>query len=48
MAKTVFACVGTVSKDEYLVIKGLKANEPMRLPVGQLKAAWKGPFEELI
>jgi phosphoribosylformylglycinamidine synthase subunit PurSL len=48
MADMVFACVGTITNDEYLVIKGLKAGETIRLPVAQLKAAWQGPFKELI
>jgi phosphoribosylformylglycinamidine synthase len=48
MAGTAFGCIGTVSKDDYLAIDGLKTNNPLRLPIGELKAAWKGPFEELV
>jgi phosphoribosylformylglycinamidine synthase len=40
--------VGVVSDGKDLVINGLKDNERIRLSIAQLKAAWKGTFEDLI
>ena len=42
------ACIGRVSGKQELVIKGLKGKEIIRLPVSELKAAWKRPFGGLI
>jgi len=40
--------IGTVSEAPELVIKGLGGEPLIDLPVTELKAAWKGPFGELV
>jgi phosphoribosylformylglycinamidine synthase II len=42
------ACVGTVSRETDLVINGLDGKPIIRVPVPELKAAWKRPFGGLI
>jgi phosphoribosylformylglycinamidine synthase len=42
------ACIGTVTKDPTLRIRGLKGNELLALSVEALKKAWKRPFGSLI
>ena len=42
------ACVGTVSSGTDLVINGLDGKAIIRVPVPELKAAWKRPFGGLI
>jgi phosphoribosylformylglycinamidine synthase II len=41
------ACVGTVSSRTDLVINGLAGHTVIRVPVSELKEAWKRPFGEL-
>ena len=42
------ACVGTVSSGTDLAINGLDGKPIIRVPVPDLKAAWKRPFGELV
>jgi phosphoribosylformylglycinamidine synthase II len=42
------ACIGTVTEDPTLRIKGIEGNELLALPVEKLKRAWKRPFGKLI
>jgi phosphoribosylformylglycinamidine synthase len=42
------SCVGVVSDGKDLIINGLEGNNAIRLPIAQLKAAWKGTFKDLI
>jgi phosphoribosylformylglycinamidine synthase len=41
------ACVGMVSRETDLVVKGLEGSPIIRVPVSELKAAWKKPFGDL-
>ncbi len=43
------ACIGKVTgeKDPF-VVKGLKGEDLIKMPIKELKAAWKGPFGDLI
>jgi len=43
-----FACVGTVTSENILSIKGLDGEILLDLPVSQLKSAWKERFGDLI
>ena len=42
------ACIGTVTEDPCLCVKGTEGNDLMALSVESLKQAWKRPFGELI
>jgi len=42
------ACIGTVTEDPVFKIKGIAGKTIVDLPVGDLKAAWKGPFGDLV
>jgi hypothetical protein len=42
------ACVGTVSGEADLEINGLEEKPVIRVPVSELKTAWKRPFGGLI
>ena len=42
------ACVGTVSREPDLEIKGLDGKPIIHVPVSELKAAWKRPFGGLL
>jgi len=42
------ACVGMVSRETDLVINGLDGKPIIRVPVSELKAAWKHPFGGLV
>ena len=46
--KLACACIGTVTNRTDLVIKGLDGTTLTNIPVQDLKAVWKKPFEELI
>jgi phosphoribosylformylglycinamidine synthase len=43
-----YACIGTVTEDPTLRIKGIEGKELLSLPVEKLKRAWKRPFGKLI
>ena len=43
-----FACIGTVTEDDRLIIKGLDNKLLVDFQVKDLKAAWKKPFGDLI
>jgi phosphoribosylformylglycinamidine synthase II len=43
-----YGCVGTISEGPELVINGLKGESLINVSVSELKAAWKGPFGELV
>ncbi|MCK4727354.1 MAG: phosphoribosylformylglycinamidine synthase, partial [Desulfobacterales bacterium] len=43
-----YGCVGTISEGPELVINGLKGESLINVSVFELKAAWKGPFGELV
>ena len=43
-----YACVGTVSSGTDLIINGLEDEPIIRVPVLELKAAWKRPFGGLV
>jgi phosphoribosylformylglycinamidine synthase len=42
------ACIGTVTEGTDLVIKGIDGKALTNIPVQDLKAVWKKPFEDLI
>ncbi len=44
---TVFACVGEITGDETLTIRGRGGEPLLSLPVADLKASWKGTFGDL-
>jgi len=44
----VFACVGAVTESQELIVRGIDGRGLTGLAVAKLKAAWKGPFGELI
>ncbi|OEU67135.1 MAG: phosphoribosylformylglycinamidine synthase [Desulfobacterales bacterium PC51MH44] len=43
-----FACIGTVSAESDFTIKGIGRRTIVKVPVHDLKSAWKQPFGELI
>ena len=43
-----FACVGQITKETDLVVKGLGGDTIVSVPVGDLKRAWQAPFGDLI
>jgi phosphoribosylformylglycinamidine synthase len=42
------ACIGRVSDGPDLVVRGLGGEDLIRIPVAELKDAWKGPFGGLV
>jgi phosphoribosylformylglycinamidine (FGAM) synthase-like enzyme len=42
------ACIGTVTDGSDLVINGMGQQPIVRVPVADLKTAWKKPFGDLI
>jgi len=42
------ACIGTVTHESDLVIKGINSRQLIKIPVQELKDAWKKPFGGLI
>ena len=42
------ACVGEVTGSEILAVTGVNGNALCKIPIGDLKTAWKRPFGELI
>ena len=43
-----FACIGTVTQGNHLVIKGIDSQMLVDVPLQELKTFWKKPFGELI
>jgi phosphoribosylformylglycinamidine synthase II len=43
-----FACIGTVTQEDHLVIKGIEGQILVDVPLKELKIFWKKPFGELI
>ncbi len=42
------ACIGTVTDDSAMVVRGLEQQTIISVPVAELKTAWKKPFGDLI
>ena len=42
------ACIGTVSEEQRVVVRGIGDNTIVTVDLGDLKAVWKKPFGELI
>jgi phosphoribosylformylglycinamidine synthase len=42
------ACIGTVTDDLAMVVRGLEQQTIISVPVTELKTAWKKPFGDLI
>jgi phosphoribosylformylglycinamidine synthase len=43
-----YACIGTVTDDEFFAVAGIEGGEIIKEKIADLRSAWKEPFGDLV